>query len=486
MGEWTEDGKQKRRSMGTADETEAAKKLIALRSSARAAKFAAKQQKDGEGSKKVHLQAEPETLAVAVEAHIARKRKLEGKKGGFTEASGDNMRYAMTKFTYFVEFKGAPCPPRERGKKKKRKETELPPKPLGRDAIVYDISDSSLAGFYSWLREIEGLAEASATTYLDRVRAFGLDHGLKLTAPAVERGAVRREVFFSAKQIKSLLANVDSYQKDPERAWALRFMIYCGSVCGMRKAEISMCRPSWFDLPEGAPGTLRIPREMDNRDRVWRTKAKKIRPTEIAGQFRDFLVESRERWKDRTYMLAPEAKGRRYRYDFRYPLLRYFESQGFRTSYSKKPKDPSANLPVYGIHSMRHAFATALARDGVSGPQLSTTLGVTQRTAERYSHAGVDGDRLTRIFDDKTAGQVRHEELMEQLSEMGEKQETITQRMLKIETMVQNYRSFATEMGRPISFAQALKEISNPVVWAQFAAEPPRGSGDAASASERD
>jgi len=268
MGEWTEDGKQKRRSMGTADETEAAKKLIALRSSARAAKFAAKQQKDGEGSKKVHLQAEPETLAVAVEAHIARKRKLEGKKGGFTEASGDNMRYAMTKFTYFVEFKGAPCPPRERGKKKKRKETELPPKPLGRDAIVYDISDSSLAGFYSWLREIEGLAEASATTYLDRVRAFGLDHGLKLTAPAVERGAVRREVFFSAKQIKSLLANVDSYQKDPERAWALRFMIYCGSVCGMRKAEISMCRPSWFDLPEGAPGTLRIPREMDNRDRV--------------------------------------------------------------------------------------------------------------------------------------------------------------------------------------------------------------------------
>ena len=119
MGEWTEDGKQKRRSMGTSDEAEAATKLIALRGQARAAKAAAKQQKSVKGKKTVHVAARPETLAGAVEAHIARKRKLEGRKGGFTEASGDNMRYAMTKFAYFVEFEGAPSPPRERGKKKK-------------------------------------------------------------------------------------------------------------------------------------------------------------------------------------------------------------------------------------------------------------------------------------------------------------------------------------------------------------------------------
>jgi len=467
MGEWTEDGKQHRRSMGTADEGEAAAKLIALRAKARAAKALAKPAKGAKGpEKKTAAAPPPEDLAAGVEAHIARKRRLEGKRGGFTESSAANMHYAMAKFSYFVEFQGAPSPPPERGKKKTRKKTQQPKNPLGRAAIVFDISDTSIERFYSWLLETEKLAEETAKTYVTRVRTFGLSHGLKLAVPPVERGSTRRRVVFSAGQVNLLLANVESHEKDPERAWALRFIIFCGCICGMRKAEISMCRPSWFDLPAGGPGHLRIPRDMEHRGGLWRTKAKKTRPTEIANQFRDFLLESRQRWKDRIYMLSPEADGRRYRYDFRRPLLRYFESHGFRTNLRKQPKDPSANIRIYNIHAMRHTFATLIAQHGVSAPRLSAALGVTARTAEGYTHAGVDAATLTEALGGKGKDEIRHEETIEQLAQVRAENQEIRS---VLKALVEQRMQFAAQMGRPISFAQALQEISSPQLWRRFA-----------------
>lgn len=488
MGEWTEDGKQCRRSMGTADEAEAAAILVRLRSKALEAKAAAKS--EGSAVKRGLAGAPaPKALMTEAEAFIAAKRKLEGKRGGFTKASGENMHYALKKFCFFVEHEGEPSPEQPRGKRQTRdraKPSEVTKPPLGRAARTSDITDFSLESFYYWILETEGLPESTAETYVTRVRTFGLDHGLKLDRPAIARGSTRRDVIFTVAQVQALLENIDAHQKDPERAWALRFIIFCGCMCGMRRGEIAMCRPSWFNLPDGAPGTLRIPREIDYGRRVWRTKAKKDRTVEMAGQFREFLAVTRERWKDRSYMLSPESQGQRYRYDFRVPLYKYFESQGYRTSLSKEPKDPTANVPIYNIHAMRHTYVTALARDGVNASQLSTAAGMTQRTAERYSHAGVDADTVTRIFEGKTAGQARHEELMERLTGVDEKQDSITQTMIRLESIVQNYRNFAAMGGRHISFAQALREIANPLVWAQFAAEPPRGSGDAASASERD
>jgi integrase len=90
----------------------------------------------------------------------------------------------------------------------------------------------------------------------------------------------------------------------------LRFLLFAGFHCGMRKNEIVEARVDWFDL--GESGAVQI----KNTD-TFRIKDRETRFVPLTGQFRDFLREFLKGRESATFALKPEVKHGKgtYRYD---------------------------------------------------------------------------------------------------------------------------------------------------------------------------
>ena len=291
----------------------------------------------------------PDAWDKAVEDYITKKRRAKK----FTEASCDNVRYALTAF-----------------------------KKLYAPKSVTAITTAKLAEFYETLL-INRATEATAQSYATKVSTFGRFLKLPVKAPEypVEPGS--RKKVLRVEQIKALINECDDSRT--------KFLLFCGFTCGLRKAEIAMATPEWFNLQ----GQELVVPELDKN---WRPKSKRSRRIPMTDDFRAFLEVEYTDWVGKPFMIAWDAEGgKRYRWDPRYPVKKYFAKKGFGTG--------------YGLHTMRHSYTTALAEGNLSGPLVSAYTGDRIKTVEKhYLHVSGGSAAVTDIF----RGVNRDEKLLEE------------------------------------------------------------------------
>jgi len=136
----------------------------------------------------------------------------------------------------------------------------------------------------------------------------------------------------------------------------LRYCLYAGFHAGLRKEEVIMSRPQWFDLRAKVMHIQQDP--LTN----WTPKGRDLRSIPLTDQFIDFL-EKQYRLKDRgTYMIAPDVEqGKaRYRFDFKKRFVRYIRQHGFAG---------------YTFHDLRRSFASQRVSDGKSVYMVAEWLG---------------------------------------------------------------------------------------------------------------
>lgn len=171
----------------------------------------------------------------------------------------------------------------------------------------------------------------------------------------------------------------------------VKFVLYCGFFAGMRRNEIVMSRPGWFDL--GA-GTIRIPEAesteiLTGQDFVWLTKNRLARSIPIHREFRGFLASFLN--KEALFCFAPEATGDIYRWDLRRPFEDAIKDL--------RGPNPGVLPPVCSMHTTRHSWISALANSGkYSSTQISMRSGDQVRTIEsNYMHPAVNGNELDNL-----------------------------------------------------------------------------------------
>lgn len=242
-------------------------------------------------------------------------------------------------------------------------------------AVAMSITDpnqatsATLAAYYTKTRE--AMSEATAQTYCTRVGTFLRWFGLRITTPDFESAAPTREVVVAWERSTELLAL---------SVGEMKFILFAGFRSGMRRGEISMARPAWFDLsrkrihiPAKDPLTGFVP------------KSGRARTIPLTEEFRDFILAEYTDWYSRKFCLRPEKEMGKwiYRWDFRKMLERFARN----------------NCPELTAHVMRHSFASHLANGGIGIAQLSAWTGDRISTLEHhYLHLDADADAAEMAF----------------------------------------------------------------------------------------
>ena len=240
-------------------------------------------------------------------------------------------------------------------------------------------------------------SEVTARTYSMRWHAFQVwlyrrERIQQMPDPVefAKRQLPRRNVVVSWEMAREIIRLVPKQKNLPAKAASkgdTLFVLYCAFFAGMRRSEIVMARPSWFDL---AARVIKIPGEekttVNGITRVWRTKSSLARSIPIHARFARFL---RVFLKDKkTFCLHEEATGKIYRWDARRP---------FEASLERHRQRFPGRLPDgVSMHTARHSFISNLANAGKhSIAQISLWSGDQVRTLEsNYFHARPRGDEL--------------------------------------------------------------------------------------------
>ncbi len=169
----------------------------------------------------------------------------------------------------------------------------------------------------------------------------------------------------------------------------LKFVLFMGFHCGLRKKEIIMARPHWFDMQAER---LNVPylevtqidyTDGSQKEFIFTSKGKRDRSIPLTRYFRIFL---NTRFKmGNVWCLEPKHKkgfGKRYRWDFRRPLEAYFKKMGVDLN----------------THGLRHSFASNAIRDR-STLEVASYLGNRERTVEtHYAHIRSGKGALDKSF----------------------------------------------------------------------------------------
>lgn len=140
----------------------------------------------------------------------------------------------------------------------------------------------------------------------------------------------------------------------------LKFVLFSGFHCGLRKNEIIQARPFWFDLRAGHL-------HLRKHDGI-QFKDREERSVPLTS---DFVVFLREYGLRDPYMLHPEvARGKSiYRYDFKRPFADYMKGQG---------------CEWVTPHVMRHTFASLLASAGESIYDIAVWMGDDVKVVQKH------------------------------------------------------------------------------------------------------
>lgn len=251
------------------------------------------------------------------------------------------------------------------------------------------------ARIQTWLDSLE-VKDTTKEAYRFQVQKF-FEH--LITTGKVRRNPARevsikvearssRKNWVRKAQIEKL---IDAAEADPE----LQYILYCGFHAGLRKDEVIMSRPEWFDFGIGQYGVLHVRFAPD-----WQPKDGTERTIPLSPEFSAFLQEkyfSLLRLLNgpaAQYMIAPKKvkeKGERYRHDFR---------TKFETFVGKCEV-------AFTFHDTRRSFASVLVSAGVSIYKVAKWLGddveVVQRT---YGHLDPSDNDLARGFTREAAANV--------------------------------------------------------------------------------
>jgi len=185
------------------------------------------------------------------------------------------------------------------------------------------------------------------------VKGLARDNYSRLVKRTKSKKAAR-ETYFKRAERDRLINNCE----DPE----LKLVLFLGMHCGMRKEEIAMARPEWFDQEEQS-----ITLTQDEKA-GFLLKNRRGRTIPLSTPFCEYLRTIK---LSKPYVLAPhktEVKGE-YRYDFEKKFQTYLREQGVtgRTT-----------------HSMRRTFASLHAQAGTSLFKIAEWLGDLERTVQKH------------------------------------------------------------------------------------------------------
>lgn len=259
---------------------------------------------------------------------------------------------------------------------------------------------------------------ATAQGYVTSVCAF-----LRWAGNKIKIGFPREEVPTKKMTIRRVKAD-ELIESTPR--YDLQFVMFAGFYAGMRKEEITMARPAWFDL---AGDKISIPPIEESHGRFFETKSGRSRLLPLDSKFKEFLIENRKEWEGEKYMVHPEASGKRYRWDCRQPLNTLFERAGLRKpryknlarfdkaknkeQAEKKRAEIEAKLAEadkqwagkeeMSTHTMRHSYGSHHVRRGVPLARVALWMGDRVRTVEsNYLHEDA-GDAMGESLGDSIA-----------------------------------------------------------------------------------
>ncbi|HEV3208834.1 MAG TPA: tyrosine-type recombinase/integrase [Chthoniobacterales bacterium] len=182
-----------------------------------------------------------------------------------------------------------------------------------------------------------------------------IDPALDVQLPRYRRPF--RKMFAQIEQVKTLISECQNQQ--------LKFILYAGIHAGLRKAEITAAKWSWFDFERM---TINV-----TRDEFFDTKDGEDRTIPLTLEFAEFLKTYPH---SNDYMIYNGRKkpGRRYRYDFRKLYTDYI-----------KAKCEEHGFPRITIHDMRRTFASlTISNNNISVYQVGRWLGDDTRTVEKH------------------------------------------------------------------------------------------------------
>jgi integrase len=240
---------------------------------------------------------------------------------------------------------------------------------------------------------VPGITQATFSTYHARLTAFwrflvaagkaDSNPLLDFTPHKIPPSQIARDAWIDKKEIKRLL------KKCADRD--LKFVLFMGFHCGLRKKEIVMARPHWFDLKQEKLNipfvevTIKEPGDGTIEEHHFMTKNKRDRSIPLSRAFVEFLRKEYPWREGQVWCVERKGKGfgQRYRWDFRKPLEAFFKKHGV----------------VLNTHSLRHSFASNCIMAGISTFKVASWLGNRERTVEvHYAHLATGKGALDRVF----------------------------------------------------------------------------------------
>lgn len=221
---------------------------------------------------------------------------------------------------------------------------------------------------------------AGANDYLRYLRSFFkhlMEHEKLRLNPASEVKTIvarkrARKRFCMPAEVRALIDAIPEVLSAPE-ADEMRFVLYAGFHCGLRRDEISEARWEWFDLQTKAVHVC--------RSDTWEPKDGDDRTIPMTEEFATFL----QRWRPTSapcdaFVLRPtKSKGKwRYRFDFRAPFEKYMQAR---------------SMAWVTPHTMRRTFASLLVSAGVSIYKVATWLGDGVEVVQRHYGFLVPSDK---------------------------------------------------------------------------------------------
>lgn len=153
----------------------------------------------------------------------------------------------------------------------------------------------------------------------------------------------------------------------------LKFVLYCGFHCGLRRREICEARVDWFHTGRGymqVKKAICAPRLRSIHEKPYHIKNRNERSIPLTPEFSQFLDKYLKGKKPLDFALKPKVYHGKsaYRYDFRKPYEEYMETM---------------EVEWVTHHTMRHTFASLKAQAGIPMIKIARWLGDTLEVTDK-------------------------------------------------------------------------------------------------------